>query len=134
MRDILKQYEELRGRLADENEQLMIERVMMRDVASARARELHVKRDEELRRVERWAEAQKTAISEIFGAMITECETDAQKHEVSIRRFSPDSGVPAAIEARVTAAKELDAAAANLSLVVEKFQPTERRAPRVNRA
>ena len=135
MRDILKQYEELRGRLADENEQLMIERVMMRDVASARARELHVKRDEELRRIERWAENQKATISEVFAAMIAECESDAQKHEHAIKRYTIDgtsNAGAAAEEARALQAQ--DASPGNLSLVIEKFHATERRAPKVARA
>lgn len=90
MREILQQCDELRQKLLGETEQMMIERVMMRDIASARSRELFMKRDEEFRRIERWYESQKTAVDELFTAMISECEADLKKHDAAIKLLSAE--------------------------------------------
>lgn len=95
MRDLLKLGEELRTRMIEEVEIMLVERTMMRDVTQTRGRELVAKREEELRRIEYWAESQKAIVSDVFSAMISENEIDRQKHEVAIRRLTTEGAPPA---------------------------------------
>ncbi len=91
MRDILKLGEELRTRMIEETEIMLVERTTMRDVTQTRSRELMAKREEEMRRIDYWAESQKAIVSDVFTAMITENEADRQKHEAAIRRLNSES-------------------------------------------
>ena len=90
MRDILKLGEELRTRMIEEVEIMLVERTTMRDVTQTRGRELMAKREEELRRIDYWAESQKAIVSDVFTAMIAENDADRQKHEVAIRRLTTE--------------------------------------------
>lgn len=91
MREILKLGEELRTRMIEEAEVMLVERTTMRDVTQTRGRELVAKREEEMRRIDYWAESQKAIVSDVFTAMIAENDADRQKHEAAIRRLSGDS-------------------------------------------
>ena len=71
---------ELRARIVEESDIMLAERAMMRDILEARGRELQVKRDDELRRIDRWADGQKEIVRDVFTAMIAENEADEQKH------------------------------------------------------
>jgi len=94
MRDLLKLGEELRTRMIEETEVMLVERTTMRDVTQTRARELMAKREEELRRIDYWAESQKAIVSDVFTAMIAENDADRQKHEVAIRRLGGEPAPP----------------------------------------
>jgi hypothetical protein len=87
MREILKLSEDLVSATTQEIELMLAERGAMRDVLETRGSELEAKRDEELRRVDRWAEDQKAMVREVFSAMIAENEVDKQKHEGAIKRL-----------------------------------------------
>lgn len=91
MREILKLGDELRTRMIEETEVMLVERTTMRDVTQTRGRELIAKRDEELRRIDYWAESQKAIVTDVFAAMIAENDADRQKHEAAIRRLSGES-------------------------------------------
>jgi hypothetical protein len=93
MREILKLGEELRSRMIEETEIMLAERALMHDIAETRGRELLTKREEELRRIERWTESQKAVVADVFSAMIAENEVDKQKHESAIRRLNGE-GAP----------------------------------------
>ena len=94
MRDLLKLGDELRTRMIEETEVMLVERTTMRDVTQTRSRELMAKREEELRRIDYWAESQKAIVSDVFTAMIAENDADRQKHEVAIRRLSGETTPP----------------------------------------
>lgn len=92
MRDLIKLGDELRARIVEESDVMLTERTMMRDILETRGRELHTKRDEELRRIDRWADSQREIVRDVFAAMIAENEADKQKHEAAIKRLLGDSG------------------------------------------
>src|SRR4051812_27820525 len=91
MRDVLKLGEQLRTRMIEEVEVMLVERTTMRDVTQTRGRELMAKREEELRRIDYWAESQKAIVSDVFTAMIAENDADRQKHEAAIRRLTSET-------------------------------------------
>lgn len=88
MREVLRLGEQLANKLAEETSAMLAERAMLRDIASTRSRELAVKRDEELDRIDSWAEQQKKLVREVFSTMAAESELDMQKHEEAIRRLN----------------------------------------------
>lgn len=90
MREVLKLGEQLTAKLAEETSIMLAERSMLRDVVAARAHELNLKRDEELARIDAWAEKQKALVREVFAAMVAEAELDLHKHEEAIRRLNGD--------------------------------------------
>jgi hypothetical protein len=81
MLDVVNLSQELMTKLRQETELVMSDRLLTRDVLDTRIKELAKKRDEELVRVERWADQQKALIAEIFSAMIAENEADRQRNE-----------------------------------------------------
>ena len=91
MREIIKMNEQLHVRMLEEVELMLSERTMLRDVAAARGRELQLKRDEEIRRIERWAQSQKEVVKEVFTAMLIENELDIEKHETAIHRLNGEN-------------------------------------------
>ena len=91
MREIIKMGEQFQSRLLEEVETMVAERTMLRDVVVARGRELQSKRDEELRRIERWAQSQKEVVKEVFTAMLAENDLDIEKHEIAIQRLDGDT-------------------------------------------
>lgn len=92
MRDLIKLGDELRARIVEESDVMLTERTMMRDILETRGRELLAKRDEELRRIDRWADSQREIVRDVFAAMISENESDKQKHEAAIKRLLGDNG------------------------------------------
>ncbi|WP_373503043.1 hypothetical protein [Aestuariivirga sp.] len=82
--------EDLLTKLRQEADILLSDRLMMRDVLEARSNELHHKRDEDLRRVEKWATQQKELINEVFAAIISETETDRQRNESNLSRMKSE--------------------------------------------
>ena len=94
MREVLKLGEQLTAKLAEETAIMLAERNMLRDMAAARTRELTTKRDEELTRIDNWAEKQKAIVKEVFTAMLTESEHDWQKHQEAINRLNGDATAP----------------------------------------
>lgn len=95
MRDLIRLGDELRARIVEESDVMLAERTMMRDILEARGRELLAKRDEELRRIDRWADSQKEIVRDVFAAMVAENEADKQKHEAAIKRLLGDSNASA---------------------------------------
>jgi hypothetical protein len=91
MRELIKLGDELRARIVEESDVMLAERAMMRDILETRGRELQVKRDDELRRIDRWAEGQREIVRDVFAAMLAENEADKQKHEAAIKRLLGDS-------------------------------------------
>ncbi|MCB1380520.1 MAG: hypothetical protein KDK89_19450 [Alphaproteobacteria bacterium] len=91
MLDIVKLSEDLRSKLQHETDILMSERLMIRDVLEARARELSSKREDELRRVDEWANQQKSLIKEIFSALLAEIEADRQRNDANLARMKGES-------------------------------------------
>jgi hypothetical protein len=87
MLDIVKLSEDLRTKLQHETDLLMSDRLMTRDVLEARAKELAQKREEELQRVEDWANKQKALVKEIFSALLSEIEADRQRNEANLARM-----------------------------------------------
>ncbi len=87
--------EELLAKLRHETDLLMSDRLMTRDVLAARIKELGEKRDEELSRVEQWAQQQKTLIDEIFSALVSETEADLQRNEQNLARMKGEAPPPA---------------------------------------
>ena len=67
----------------------------------ARAKELTHKRDDELRRVEQWANQQKALISEIFSALLAEIEADRQRNEANLSRMKGELEIPAKTTSKV---------------------------------
>ncbi len=96
MRELIKLGDELRARIVEESDIMLAERAMMRDILEARGRELQGKRDDELRRIDRWADGQKEIVRDVFTAMIAENEADKQKHESAIKRLLGDSAAATA--------------------------------------
>jgi hypothetical protein len=92
MRDLIKLGDELRARIVEESDVMLAERTMMRDILETRGRELLAKRDEEVRRIDRWADSQKEIVRDVFAAMVAENDADKQKHESAIKRLLGDSG------------------------------------------
>jgi hypothetical protein len=102
MRDILKLNAEFQARATDEMEQILADRTVVHQILESRGLELGLKRDEELRRIEQWAEQQKALIRELFDAMIAENHADMDRNEALIRRIGggdtavqPAAGKPA---------------------------------------
>jgi hypothetical protein len=95
MRETVKLGEDLVNAMVQETEMMLAERSAMRDILETRGGELEARRDEELRRIDRWAEAQKAVVGEVFAAMISENEIDKQKHEGAIKRLLGDNPMPA---------------------------------------
>jgi hypothetical protein len=91
MRETVKLGEDLVNAMIQETEVMLAERSAMRDILETRGGELEARRDEELRRIDRWAEAQKAVVGEVFAAMIAENEIDKQKHEGAIKRLLGDT-------------------------------------------
>lgn len=91
MFNIVNLSEDLLTRLRQETDILLSDRLMTRDVLEARSNELQHKRDEELRRVDKWATEQKTLITEIFTALISETEADRQRNESNLVRMKADA-------------------------------------------
>lgn len=113
MLDIVKLSEDLRAKLQQETDILMSDRLMTREVLENRARELESKCNDELRRVDEWAQQQKALISEIFSALLSEIEADRRRNEANLAHMRGDGSVPAAAAAKVAArpaARHLNAA------------------------
>ena len=97
MLDIVKLSEDLRAKLQQETEILMSDRLMTREVLENRARELESKCNEELRRVDEWANQQKALISEIFSALLSEIEADRRRNEVNLAHMRGEAPPPAGL-------------------------------------
>ncbi|MBC8035708.1 MAG: hypothetical protein H7X89_00605 [Rhizobiales bacterium] len=91
MRDIIKMNEQLQARMIEEAEAMLTERTMLRDVALGRGRALQARWDEELHRIDKWAQSQKDVVKEVFSAMITENNFDVEKHSNAIHRLKGNS-------------------------------------------
>ncbi|HUR43775.1 MAG TPA: hypothetical protein VMZ01_06725 [Aestuariivirga sp.] len=91
MRELLYLSGQLHAHMLKEIEAMLSERLVLRYMSEARGTELLVKRDEELQRIDSWAEAQKEIVKEVFWAMIKEAETDKLMHVKAIDRLSVDS-------------------------------------------
>lgn len=104
MRDIVKLGEELRTRVLQEMEVLVAERTVMRDILESRGRELAIKRDEELRRIDQWADQQRGMVKEVFAAMTAENQSDLQKNDAAIKRMSGETTVAAKPPSKAAAA------------------------------
>jgi hypothetical protein len=87
MREILKLGEDLMNSMVQATEVMLAERKMLLEIVESRAVELQHKRDDELKRIDRWAESQKEVVKEVFSAMLEENELDKHKHESAIRRL-----------------------------------------------
>jgi hypothetical protein len=94
MQEIIKLGEELKARVVRETDVMIAERCLLRDIVENRGRELQRKCEEELRRIEGWAEGQKQVVREVFHAMISENEADKLKHEAAIARLYGESLAP----------------------------------------
>jgi hypothetical protein len=90
MRDILKLSAELQARATEEMEEILAERAVVREVLEARGKELGLKRDEELARIEQWAEQQKALVHDVFAAMIAENQADLDKNDALMQRIGGD--------------------------------------------
>jgi hypothetical protein len=93
MREILKLGEDLMNSVVQATEVMLAERKMLLEIVESRTTELQHKRDEELRRIERWAESQKEVVKEVFSAMLAETEIDKHKHELAIRRLKGEESL-----------------------------------------
>ncbi len=91
MREIIRMGEQLQSRMLEEVETMLAERTMLRDVVIARGRELQSKRDEEIRRIDRWAQSQKEVVKEVFSALLAENDLDIEKHEIAIQHLDGDA-------------------------------------------
>lgn len=110
MREIVRLGEQFHARMVEEVELMAAERSMLRDVAVARGRELQARRDEELRRIDSWAQAQKDVVMEVFAAMLAENELDIEKHQIAIGRLGLDG--PGGTAASAPRLKQVPRAAA----------------------
>jgi hypothetical protein len=90
MFSIVNLSEDLLTKLRQETDILLSDRLMTRDVLEARTKELAHKRDEELRRIEKWATQQKELVNEIFAALISETEADRQRNENNLARMKTE--------------------------------------------
>jgi hypothetical protein len=91
MRDILKLAAELQARATEEMEDILAERAVVREVLEARGKELGLKCQEELRRIDQWAEQQKALVQEVFAAMIAENQADLDKNALLMQRIGGDA-------------------------------------------
>lgn len=87
MYNVVTLSQELMTKLQQETDLVMSDRLLTRDVLEARLAELARKRDEEMTRVEQWANQQKKLITEIFSAMIAEHEADRLRNEENMARM-----------------------------------------------
>ena len=87
MYNVVTMSQELMTKLQQETDLVMSDRLLTRDVLEARLAELARKRDEEMTRVEQWANQQKKLITEIFSAMIAEHEADRLRNEENMARM-----------------------------------------------
>lgn len=87
MYNVVTLSQELMTKLQQEADLVMSDRLLTRDVLEARLAELARKRDEEMTRVEQWANQQKKLITEIFSAMIAEHEADRLRNEENMARM-----------------------------------------------
>ena len=102
MQEIIKLGEELKARVVRETDAMIAERCLLRDIVENRGRELQRRCEEELRRIESWAEGQKQVVREVFQAMIAENDSDKLKHEAAIARLYGESMVPPVTSPNIT--------------------------------
>ncbi len=107
MFSIVNLSEDLLTKLRQETDILLSDRLMTRDVLEARANELAQKRDDELRRIEKWATQQKELISEIFAALMAETEADRQRNENNLTRMKAELETLSATPAKTVSSKPL---------------------------
>ena len=81
MLDVVTLSQELMTKLRQETDLVMSDRLLTRDVLDARIKELAKKRDDEMARVDKWANQQKALINEVFSALIAENEADRKRNE-----------------------------------------------------
>lgn len=87
MRDIVKLTGEMQNRISDEIDGLVNERSTARAILESRSAELAKLRDAEIKRVEQWAEQQKTMIKDVFGAIISENMADIERCDIAIAKL-----------------------------------------------
>ena len=88
MHDIVKYSEDLAGRLQKEFETLVADREMTRDILDARRKELVRMRDDELRRLEQFYQQQKSMVSGIFQALLSEIDADLTKNDEGLKHLT----------------------------------------------
>ena len=93
MLDIVKMSEDLHSKLQQDMDSRISDRLMTKDVLEARTRELAVKREDELRRIDAWAAQQKAMVAEVFAALISETEIDRRRNEETLRRIKGEEAV-----------------------------------------
>jgi hypothetical protein len=93
MRDILRLNAELQSTATEEMETLLAERAVFRSILENRAKELATTLDNELRRIENWAEQQKQMMRETFNAMMTENQLDMERNDALVHRIGGDQAV-----------------------------------------
>ena len=91
MLDVVTLSQELMTKLRQETDLVMSDRLLTRDVLDARIKELNKTRDDELNRVDRWADQQKSLISEIFSALIAETEADRRRNEENLSHMKGEA-------------------------------------------
>ena len=91
MLDVVTLSQELMTKLRQETDLVMSDRLLTRDVLDARIKELNKKRDDELNRVDRWADQQKSLISEVFSALIAETEADRRRNEDNLAHMKGEA-------------------------------------------
>lgn len=104
MRDIVKFTADLQARISSEVEALLAERAGVRDILEARLKELTLRREAELKRIDQWAVQQKAAVSEVFGAMVDEAKADLESNASLMARI----GGELAVKARPTTLRTLN--------------------------
>ncbi len=92
MHDIVKYSEDLAGRLQKEFETLVADREMTRDILDARRKELVKMRDDELRRLEQFYQQQKSMVSGIFQALLSEIDADLTKNDEGLKHLTGNTG------------------------------------------
>lgn len=115
MRDLLKMTDDLQAEMAAEMEEILAERAGMREVLEARLRELSERRDQELMRIQHWADQQKALVAEVFGALIAETKADLDGNANLMARIGGEApakrSAPAALKVFSKAAEAFAKAA-----------------------
>ena len=86
----------MQARVTEEVETLVSERATLAAVLESRARELAIKRDAELKRIEQWAEQQRVLIHDLFGAMLAENQADIDRNAAVLKRSAGETAAPRA--------------------------------------
>lgn len=91
MRETLRLGEDLMNSMIQETEVMLAERQYQVDLAESRVSELEARLQDEIHRIDNWAEKQKAVAVDVFTAMINEARIDRQNHETAIKRLTGDA-------------------------------------------